>query len=137
MPVSSDDERDTPHPISVGSALPFFELNTLDGQQVRYADLWQRKNVVLVCLPSSLTTADVEYANELSRQAAAFASYSAVCVLTRDEVRGLRAPAAAVADRWGEVQYLASSAALPASEVLLDALDYIQRRCPECEGEWR
>jgi hypothetical protein len=122
--------------VTVGGALPFFDVTTVTGARVRYAELWQRRNIALVCLPSDTTVADAAYADELSRKSAEFDAYAAVCVVTRDRVPGLRQPSAVIADRWGEVQYVASSD-LPPVQALLDTLDYVQRRCPECEGEWR
>lgn len=121
--------------MTAGDSLPFFEVDTVDGGRVRYAELWQRKNVVLVCLPPSDANAD--YANALARRSAEFDEYCAVCIVTRDRVPGISPPAVIVADRWGEIQLLASSEDLPAPQALLETLDYVQRRCPECEGESR
>jgi hypothetical protein len=123
-----------------GDALPFFEVTTLAGEHVRYADLWQKKNVLLVSLPPDANTDDEDYAKELSGRNTEFEVYSAACIITRDRIAGIPSPGLAIADRWGEVQYLASSAAareLPDVAEILDTLDYVQRRCPECEGEWR
>ena len=121
--------------MTVGGALPFFDVTTVTGERIKYADLWQRRNVLLVCLPADETTAHTSYANALARHSAELDAYSAVPVVTRDAVAGLPQPSAVIADRWGEVQYLASG--LPPVQSLLDTLDYVQRRCPECEGEWR
>ena len=121
--------------MTIGAALPFFDVRTIAGDRVNYADLWQRRNVLLVCLPVDATTAHAEYAEELARHSAEVAACSAVAVVTRDAVAGLPQPSAVVADRWGEVQYLASGR--PPVRALLDTLEYVQRRCPECEGEWR
>jgi hypothetical protein len=136
VPVPPNDESHTADPVTVGGALPFFEVTTVADERVRYADLWQRRNVALVCLPRHLTSEHAEYAKELARRSAEFDGYAAVCVVTRDAVAGLPQPSVVIADRWGEVQYLASSD-LPPVQDLLDTLDYVQRRCPECEGEWR
>ena len=60
--------------------------------------------------------------------------------MTRDTVPGLPAPAALVADRWGEIAYVATAPTLdglPAPSTLFDWLDYVVQRCPECEGEAR
>ena len=123
-----------------GDALPFFDATTLAGERVRYEDLWQRSNVVLVCLPQVAAEDDEEYANELAKRAAEFQTYTAACIVTRDPIAGVPAPGLAIADRWGEVQYLATSATtsgLPDVTEIFDTLDYVYRRCPECEGEWR
>jgi hypothetical protein len=58
--------------------------------------------------------------------------------MTRDDVPGLRAPGALVADRWGEIVYvapIAEAAGSPTVAELLEWLEYVQHRCPECEGE--
>ena len=123
-----------------GDTLPFFSAITLAGERVRYEELWQRKNVVLVCLPPQPSEGDDEYVAELAERAAEVESHAAACIVTRDAVAGIAAPGLAIADRWGEVQYLASSATtrgLPDVTDILDTLDYVSRRCPECEGEWR
>jgi hypothetical protein len=123
-----------------GDALPFFEVATVTGERVRYADLSQRKNVVLVCLPELTSAEDERYIRELSDSANAFETYAAACVVTRERVKQVPSPGLVIADRWGEVQYLASSpstSGLPDVREILDTLDFVQRRCPECEGEWK
>jgi len=125
--------------IQKGDALPFFDTTSVEGERVRYADLWQRRNVLLVCLPPG-PAADEEYVRELSRRAPEFEQYTATCIVTHDRIPGIPSPGVAIADRWGEVQYLASSATigeLPEIGGLVDTLYYIHRRCPECEGEAR
>jgi hypothetical protein len=45
-----------------------------------------------------------------------------------------------VADRWGEIVHIAAPsgiAGLPDPGELLEWLDYVEHRCPECEGETR
>jgi hypothetical protein len=123
-----------------GDALPFFDVTTVGGEQLRYSDLWQRKNVLLVCLPAAPGREDDAYVGALTSRAEEIDACGAVLVVTRDRVTGMPAPGLAIADRWGEVQYLAASAStrdLPDVQDILDTLDFVQRRCPECEGEWR
>jgi hypothetical protein len=58
--------------------------------------------------------------------------------MTRDQVAGISTPAVIVADRWGEIVYVAVSSdagGLPPAEALADWLTYVQHQCPECEGE--
>ena len=52
------------------------------------------------------------------------------CVVTRDTVPGLPAPAALVADRWGEIVYLTAvpKPARGAFSALLGALGYVVGR---------
>jgi hypothetical protein len=49
-------------------------------------------------------------------------------------------PGVLLADRWGEIVHLTAaseSARSPAPGELIEWLEYIQNRCPECEGEAR
>jgi peroxiredoxin len=123
-----------------GERVPDFEVTTLDGARVAYSNIWQRDNLALVRLPAIDTDASRRYASELAAREADFAGRTSVCVITRDPVEGLPASGIVIADRWGEIAYSvagASAADLPAVPDLLDWLDYLQSRCPECEGEAR
>lgn len=123
-----------------GDALPFFDVTTVTGEKVRYADLWQHKNVLLVRLPAVNDADDERYAAEMSRHAQEFETYAAATIVTRDEIKQVPCPGVVIADRWGEIQYLASPGSardLPDVREIIDTLDFVQRRCPECEGEWR
>jgi hypothetical protein len=58
--------------------------------------------------------------------------------VTGDRVPGIQSPAVVVADRWGEIVHVATTPQvddLTSPEELLDWVDYLDRRCPECEGE--
>jgi hypothetical protein len=119
-----------------GDAVPHFEVRTLGGDMFRYSTIWQRKNLVLVTLP--MTVAGDSYASELLALGSAFHEREGVCVITRDHLTGLSAPAALVADRWGEIVHVATTsdvADLPPPHELLNWLEYVEQRCPECEGE--
>jgi hypothetical protein len=50
-------------------------------------------------------------------------------------VTGVPRPGALVADRWGEVVHVEDG--WPTVSSLLEWLDYVAHRCPECEGEAR
>ena len=133
-------QQNEPITLRKGDLLPLFEVATVEGTRVRYADLWQRKNVVIVTLPTRLTETATNYARELSRRSADFDVHCAGCIVTTDAIAGLPCTSVVIADRWGEVHYASTAAdvtGLPTPEEVLDTLDYIQRKCPECEGEYR
>jgi hypothetical protein len=44
-------------------------------------------------------------------------------------------PGLVVADRWGEIVHVARE--VPRVADVLDWLDHLEQRCPECEGEAR
>jgi hypothetical protein len=116
-----------------GGLVPHFEVRSIDGDLVSYSTIWQRRNLVLMTLPSD-TTDDDAYASELREHASEFADHATTCIVTRDAIDGLAAPGALVSDRWGEIVYV-SSGALPAVSDLVAWVEFIERRCPECEGE--
>jgi hypothetical protein len=123
--------------LRTGDPLPHFNVTALDGQRVAYAAIWQRKIVVLVLLPEVGSTpppVDVQtFAAEMQA-----AGGDAECVITRDRVDGVPCPGAVVADRWGEVVHVASTAGpgeLPDAQDLIEWVEHVRNRCPECEGE--
>jgi peroxiredoxin len=122
-----------------GSSIPHFEVNTTDGERLTYAAIWQRRNVVLALLPDE-DPDRLKYAAAMSARAPDLAAQDAACVVTSDAVPPLSAPALVVADRWGEIAFLAERqhvAELPTVDEVLDWLEYLQHKCPECEGESR
>ena len=125
--------------LTCGDQVPHFEATVASGDLFKYSSIWQHKNLVLVALPEDAPAAVSDGLEQAARNSACDQSQS-VCVITRDRVPGLQAPAALVADRWGEIVYLtmvASLDELPALSDLLEWLDYVRQQCPECEGEAR
>ena len=119
-----------------GDTVPHFEVGTITGGMFRYATVWQRKNLVLVCLPA--TAVDETYVSELTARLPDFSERDTECVITQDGVAGVAAPGVLIADKWGEIVHAAAVPTpdqLPGAAELLDWVDYLQRQCPECEGE--
>jgi hypothetical protein len=121
--------------ITRGDQLPHFEVTTTDGERFRYASIWQLKNLVLLTLPPE--DEPERGVTELLARGAEFDALKSVCVVTRDRIAGVPTPGVLIADRWGEVVHVEATAELPAATALLEWLDYVERRCPECEGEAR
>jgi hypothetical protein len=121
--------------------LPHFEVRDVSGALVRYRDIWQRANILLVCLAGADPRAADDYRGAIEDRKDAIAAAETNLVVTRDAIAGLPAPCVVIGDRWGEVQNLAAAdsslAALPAPAEFLEWLHYVRMRCPECEGEWR
>jgi hypothetical protein len=120
--------------------VPHFSVTTIDGDTCRYADLWQRKNLLLVLIPRTESAHRDAYIAKLREHTPDLDAHHSSCVITSDEVAGVRAPAVVIADRWGEIVFQAegdSVAALPGPESIIEWLRYVQNRCPECEGEAR
>jgi peroxiredoxin len=121
-----------------GDSVPHFDLRTLDGEELSYSTIWQRRNLVLITLPASDSEPARTYASELTSRGPEFRGYGADCVITRDHIPGIQSPGALIADRWGEIAYVAATkdvAELPPVQELLEWASYVQLQCPECQGE--
>lgn len=121
-----------------GDQVPHFAVKDVSGASVQYAALWQRRNLVLVALPDATAGDAAAYEAAMRARTGEFRSLDAECVITRDAVDGLPAPGVLVADRWGEVAHVVTASeipSLPDPADLLEWLEWIQHRCPECEGE--
>lgn len=126
------------HMLQRGDLIPHFEVTTLDGDRINYATVWQRRNLVLVTLPTADSDASRKYVSELSDRISQFRAQNTTCVMTREPVPGVPHPGALVADKWGEVMFVRAAsevADLPPAEELSDWIKYVETRCPECEGE--
>jgi peroxiredoxin len=121
-----------------GDSVPHFEVKTIGGELFSYSTIWQRKNLVLVAIPAAELEAPGTYVSQLVARRSEFTANDAECVVTGDRVPGIQSPAAVVADRWGEIVHVANTSRvddLTSPDELLDWVDYLDRRCPECEGE--
>lgn len=121
-----------------GDLLHHFKVRTTEGETFAYSSIWQARNLVLAALPD--VDAGRAYADALHSHATAFEARNAVLVTTTESVNALPAPGVVVADRWGEAVHVVTASAvdaLPTIESLVEWLDYLEQRCPECEGESR
>ncbi len=121
-----------------GDLIRHFELTNLGGDAVAYSRIWQRQNLVLVTLPASRSEDGFkDYVSQLTALIPAFGPDTA-CVMTRDSVSGIPCPGVVVADRWGEILNVAAAptvAELPRPHEIVEWVDFVQRQCPECQGE--
>ncbi len=123
-----------------GDPVPHFEVTTIEGEPFRYSTIWQHKNLLLVTFPILDSASTNAYAAEVTARNQEFGDQDLECVITRDQVAGISAPAVVVADRWGEVVFAEEKsdvADLPAPRDLMEWVNYTMNRCPECEGEAR
>lgn len=121
-----------------GDLMPHFDVTTIRGEQVAYSAIWQRRNLVLVTVPTSDPDGTFGgYISQLARGTASAADDTA-WIITRDMVAGVPCPGVVVADRWGEVAHVASESQagqLPLADEIVEWVTYLQHQCPECQGE--
>jgi len=123
-----------------GERVPDFVVTTVDGRGFSYASIWQHRNLVLITLPDVDSEEARACSAAIGGRLAEFGNQNTACIVTADRVPGLDGPGALVADKWGEIVYVASAPhidALPPVDDLLEWIEYLQLRCPECEGETR
>lgn len=121
-----------------GDRVPHFEVTCLDGSRSAYARIWQRKNLLLVQLPGAPPADATLYSERLARRTPELTGSDTECVMTADRAVDIPGPGVVVADRWGEVYFVAHGAAasdLPDPDELAEWLDYVRHECPECQGE--
>jgi hypothetical protein len=117
--------------------VPHFDVMTLDGRHVRYDDIWQRRNLVLVLVSPQNRDDGARYASQLQAHRDEFEREETTVVVTTDPVPKLNAPAALVADRWGEILYLETApggqmSRFPDVDELLSWVHFAEIQCPEC-----
>ena len=126
--------------VSPRDLLPMFSvINAVDGALVRYQDVWQRRNLLLVIAPENDPTA-AGYTKAFLEAAPTLPANDTTVVVTSSTIPGIPSPGVVVADRWGEIYYVKSAgraADLPTPDDLAEWLRYVQNECPECQGEAR
>ena len=121
-----------------GDTVPHFEVRTRQGKLFSYSSIWQRKNLLLVTLPTLDAGPTEDYIAELAARLQHVGDHDVEYVITRDLIPGISSSALLVADRWGEIVYTVEEsdvADLPAPQEVLEWVNYLNNRCPECEGE--
>ncbi|MGE3707577.1 MAG: hypothetical protein AB7I13_20070 [Vicinamibacterales bacterium] len=106
-----------------------FSVTTLEGATFAYGEIWQKKNLIAVSLGPG--TRDPEYVARLRELGSGLGDHTTL-VVTEEPVAGEAGPLALVADRYGEVYFVAraeTAAALPPPGELGDWLAYLRMRC--------
>lgn len=110
--------------------VPHFVVRAVDGQLVDYRTIWQKANLLLVCLDASKASAPIEVvAAELAERASEFETLQARLVVTRDAIHTVPRPGVVIADRWSEIHAALDGAAVTDANDLLEWLRFIERRC--------
>ena len=118
-----------------GDVIPHFEGFTTDGR-LEYGQLWQRRNLVLFVLPLNLHNAARTYLGALDVRLSELRPDDTTLVHSDRALERLPLGTLVIADRWGEIAHLqdlaSDMAAWPSIDDVLDWVEFIQMKCPEC-----
>jgi hypothetical protein len=123
-----------------GDSVPHFEVQNVEGESFKYSAIWQHKNLLLVAIPILDSKSTSAYIADVTARVRECGNVDIECVITQDRVPGISAPAVVIADRWGEIIFAVQTsdvADLPPAQELIEWLNHMRNRCPECEGETR
>lgn len=115
--------------------IPHFDVTTIDGRRIRYGEIWQRRNLLLVLVHPRDRTPAAEYAAGIEAHRTQLEEAEATVVVTADAVPGLTAPRVVVADRWGEILHTECAedmSRFPSVEELVSWARFVRMQCPEC-----
>jgi hypothetical protein len=119
-----------------GDLVPHFETTAVDGRPFRYADVWQRSNLVLLILPKNVAAEARGYIAELQDRVAKLTPANSVVAAVEGPVAGLPASAIVLSDRWGEIAHVMdlppALTAWPEAGDVVEWLEFIRMKCPEC-----
>jgi hypothetical protein len=120
-------------------SVPHFRVRTVDGRAIDYrADVWQRQNLILVCLPAPADAAARDFVSQLAGEGGRLSELNACLVSTIEAIPGVPNPGVVLADRWGEiflVVEIADPSRWPAVDDVVATVGWMEMKCPECEGE--
>lgn len=120
-----------------GDSVPHFDVRQIDGKGTSYSDVWQHRNLVLVVTGDDESAPVAETVAGLRARASQIVQLDTVTVVTADDVPGVSRPGIVIADRWGEIAHVADRAAWLDATGVIEWLEFLQHKCPECEGEAR
>ena len=115
-----------------GDQVPHFTVHDVRGPVVSYKDVWQRKNLLFLSLPSEPPGNIGDYLAALDARLTELTAHDTAVVITNEFVEGLPCPGAVVADRYGAIHWTAEAASvdeMPNPTELIEWLRYVQMRC--------
>lgn len=115
---------------------PFLHGGTLDGRELPYEQLWQKRNVVWFVLPARAVATASPYLRDVNDRLSALTPPDTSLVISDQAGNGLPLNCVVIADRWGEVVQAARLAADPAHwppvDEIIEWVEFVRAKCPEC-----
>ena len=119
-----------------GDLIPHFETTTIDGRPFRYADVWQRSNLVLFVLRAPAGPQARAYLTDLQACVSRLTPANSTLVAVRGPVPGLPESSVLLSDQWGEIAHIgelpADVSAWPEIGDIVEWLEFVRMKCPEC-----
>jgi hypothetical protein len=116
--------------------IPHFEATAIDGEHVRYTDLWQQRNLVLYLVPMGARDAAHDYLDALRSRVAQLRPDDVTLVAIEGTVPRLPESTLVLCDRWGEIEHVTPLGddvqSWPAVDEIVEWLEFIRSKCPEC-----
>lgn len=124
--------------VEAGQQVPHFTARGIDGRDVAYASIWQHKHLLLVSIRG--LQSEQAAVNALQQRLPLLEAHDTALVITASAIGGIPRPGVVIADRWGEIGFVAAGELGSGATTIEDALAWVRfvaQRCPECEGESR
>jgi hypothetical protein len=110
--------------------VPHFVVRSVDGATVDYRSIWQREQLLLICLDESATSDPlIRLAQDLATRGTDLSVVETSLVVTRESIAGLPCPALILADRYGEIFWTREPGGVTDADDVIDSLRVIQSRC--------
>ena len=119
-----------------GDLIPRFDGAAVDGRDVPYEELWQHRNIVLFVLAGDLAARASAYLRALDFRLSELKPPDTSLVIVDHIMDGPPMNSVVIADRWAEIvhieQLAADPRAWPSSDDILEWVEFIRVKCPEC-----
>ena len=119
-----------------GDLLSHFEGQTIDGREVPYHELWQRRNLVLFVVSPELQVAASSYLMALECRLSELKPSDTSLIISHCAIYGAPMKRLVIADRWGEVAHAAELTSdpvgWPSIDDVVEWVEFVRMKCPEC-----
>lgn len=110
--------------------MPHFVVRTTEGTTVDYRSIWQRDQLLLICLDQSAASDPLlRLAWDLAARGKDLSVVETSLVVTREPIAGLPCPGLVLADRYGEIFWTREPGGVTDADDVIDTLRVMQSRC--------